>query len=183
MKRNFVTRKFEFDAGHRVMNERIKCYNPHGHRYVVEMTFAYREMEDLGYAIDFKEIKRVGCAWIDDAWDHAFIANPKDEIMIDACRKLKSKLYIMKLAGIDKYCNPSAENMAKELYFAMSILVNKGENLTLENIRLYETPNCWVDCSGLKPEEIMVFHQQKFDHDLLNYKEMKGEMEYDDRKI
>ena len=28
-----VTRIFEFDAAHRVMNEKVKCFNLHGHRF------------------------------------------------------------------------------------------------------------------------------------------------------
>lgn len=183
MRKNFITRKFEFDSGHRVMHERVKCYNPHGHRYVVEMKFSYLEAEELGYAIDFKEIKRVGCAWIDDAWDHAFIANPKDHVMIEACEKLKSKLYLMKLVDKNGYCNPSAENMAKELFFAMQVLLNDGDNLLLESIRMYETPNCWVDCDGLSPVEEGFLLRTKFYDELVHYRNMKGVMEYDERRV
>ena len=30
-----ITRKGTFDSGHRVMNEQYKCYNLHGHTYLV----------------------------------------------------------------------------------------------------------------------------------------------------
>lgn len=30
-----ITRAFEFDAAHRVMNEKVKCFNLHGHRFKV----------------------------------------------------------------------------------------------------------------------------------------------------
>jgi hypothetical protein len=43
-------------------------------------------MESIGYAIDFKEIKRVGLQWIDDYMDHCFIANPHDTVIIDAAK-------------------------------------------------------------------------------------------------
>ena len=33
-----ITRKLEFDAGHRVMNHESKCATCHGHRYVLEVT-------------------------------------------------------------------------------------------------------------------------------------------------
>ena len=58
MRKNFVTRKGKFDAGHRVMNERFKCFNLHGHEYHYELTFSYLMSEEIGYAIDFKEIKK-----------------------------------------------------------------------------------------------------------------------------
>ena len=35
-----VTRKLEFDAGHRIPDHRSQCRNLHGHRYVLEVTLA-----------------------------------------------------------------------------------------------------------------------------------------------
>ena len=65
-----IVRMAEFDSMHRVMNEKMKCFNVHGHRYKVEMGFEFDSNqfgdESIGYAIDFKEIKRVGSQWIDD---------------------------------------------------------------------------------------------------------------------
>ncbi len=55
----YISRKGNFDSGHRVMNEFMKCYNIHGHTYLYELTFSFENMEEIGYAIDFKEIKRV----------------------------------------------------------------------------------------------------------------------------
>jgi len=66
MKKQYITRKGSFDSGHRVMNERMKCFNIHGHTYLYELEFEFNEMEEIGYAIDFKEIKRVGWQWIND---------------------------------------------------------------------------------------------------------------------
>ena len=53
----YISRKGNFDSGHRVMNEFMKCYNIHGHTYLYELTFSFENMEEIGYAIDFKEIK------------------------------------------------------------------------------------------------------------------------------
>ncbi|RDS98986.1 6-carboxytetrahydropterin synthase QueD, partial [Burkholderia contaminans] len=33
-----ITRKLEFDAGHRIPDHRSQCRNLHGHRYVLEVT-------------------------------------------------------------------------------------------------------------------------------------------------
>ena len=54
-----ITRVFEFDSAHRVMNEKVKCFNLHGHRFKLEVIFFYEDKKSLGYAIDFKEIKRI----------------------------------------------------------------------------------------------------------------------------
>ena len=179
--KQYITRKGEFDATHRIMFERIKCYNLHGHRFGYELTFSFTEEYKLGYAIDFKEIKRVACAFIDDKLDHGAILNPKDEIVIDCCQKLNSKMWIMSLFGEDVDCNPSAEHISKEIFLAISILMNDS-NLKLENIRLFETPNCWVDANEecITEQEKENFKKVRY-NEIMKYREEKGIFEYDER--
>ena len=181
MKYQTITRAGAFDAAHRVMNERVKCFNLHGHRFNYELTFEFREEEGLGYAIDFKEIKRVACAFIDDYFDHGMIANPKDKEIIDLVQKMGLKLWVMSL-NADDYCNPSAEHISKELFMAISKLMNT-ENIWLKNVRLYETPNCWVDADW---DMINMYEQNNFYNKrcpmLKKYRESKGTFQYDDRE-
>ena len=43
--------------------------------------------------------------------------------------------------------NPSAENLASEIFYSLCQIFHvsfKGV-VSLKNVRLYETPNCWVD--------------------------------------
>ncbi len=177
-----ITRKGTFDSAHRVMNERMKCYNLHGHTYLYELEFAFTSIEEIGYAIDFKEIKRVGCQWIDDFLDHGTIVNPKDRYVIDACKALDSKIWYMSLNGVDEYCNPSVENVAKEIFIGISALLNSDE-LSLHKVRLYETPNCFTDChkdSFTQQEEYNFLQQNKLA--LTLYRNNAGIVEYDDRK-
>lgn len=170
-----ITRVFEFDAAHRVMNEKVKCFNLHGHRFKVEMTFEYHSKGNLGYAVDFKEIKRIGCAWMDEHLDHACILNPLDTELIHLCEKNHWRLYIMGF-GNNADINPSAENIASELFYTLKQLF-MGEPLTLVNLRLYETPNCWVDA-------------QSYDYTMGDYhlnllrewRRAKGTMNYDARE-
>lgn len=179
---NRVIRKGKFDAGHRVMHERFKCFNVHGHEYHYELEFSYKTALDLGYAIDFKEIKRVACAWIDETFDHAFVANPKDQVMINACREVGSALYVMHLTDEWGFCNPSAENLAKEIFYAVQLLMN-DQNLKLERVRLHETVNCFVECHDLDYREIQKLHQSRLHEDVMKYKAKKGVVEYDERKL
>ena len=143
-----VTRIFEFDAAHRVMNERVKCFNLHGHRFKVEVTFEYNKKAALGYAIDFKEIKRIVGAYIDEHLDHACILNPLDKELIDLCKKNGWRVYIVGM-GRNEDINPSAENLASELFYIVKqLFINEKYNIWPTNIRLYETPNCWADVDG-----------------------------------
>ena len=139
-----LTRAFEFDAAHRVMGEKVKCFNLHGHHFNVEVTFEYQSKGSLGYAIDFKDIKRIVGTWIDEKLDHACIVNPQDEQIIDLCRKNNWRLYIMGM-GLYNDVNPSAENLASELLFTLERIFMTDKNVHISKIRLYETPNCWVD--------------------------------------
>jgi len=184
MKKQYITRKCTFDSGHRVMNERMKCFNMHGHTYHCELTFEFNEMEHIGYAIDFKEIKRVGCQWIDDTLDHGFLLNPEDHDVIESCFKTNSKTWFMSLNGENQYCNPSVENIAKEIFLAMEILFEKYDNMKIHEITLYETPNCYTKCVKESISEIERENWYNSNYDMVvMYRNEKGYIEYDDRKI
>lgn len=179
---NFIFRKGKFDAGHRIMHEHVRCFNIHGHEFRYTLNFKYETTLEIGYPIDFKELKRIGCQWIKDNFDHAFIANPKDEIMLQACKELGSKLYIMNLVDHEGFCNPSAENIAKEIFYAVSMLLN-NDNLKLEEFILCETLNCCVSCRALSPVETAQLDQTHLYQSLKKYKKEKGSFEYDERKL
>jgi len=178
-----ISRKGSFDSGHRVMNEKFKCYNIHGHTYLYELNFEFNDMMDIGYAIDFKEIKRVGCQWIDDYLDHGMILNPKDDLLITTAKQMGSKYWIMSLNG-GGYCNPTAENIAREICLAQQILFEKHNGLYFHSLRLYETPNCWTDCylGEISDKEKENFNTAR-SHEIRKYAAEKGIIEYDCTKI
>ena len=184
----YIGRKGNFDSGHRVMNEAMKCFNIHGHTYNYKLTFSFENMEEIGYAIDFKEIKRVFCQWIDDLLDHGMILNPKDELLIETTKTYKTKLWLMSLNGKHQYCNPSVENIAKEVFLAMEILTselykNTPTGLKIHKVKIYETPNCWTVCNNksISDNERDHFYNARL-FDIMSYAREKGVVEYDDRK-
>lgn len=182
--RQTITRKGTFDSGHRVLNERMKCFNLHGHTYLYELEFEFGSMKSIGYAIDFKEIKRVACQWIDDMLDHAYICNPQDKKLLKLCKKNEWKYWEMSLNGEGEYCNPTVENIAKELFLAVRWLFSDIKNLELCKVTLYETPNCFTKCKlkSISLEERNAFFKARF-FDIRVYAENKGVIEYDDRKV
>jgi 6-pyruvoyltetrahydropterin/6-carboxytetrahydropterin synthase len=184
MKKQYISRKGNFDSGHRVMNERMKCFNIHGHTYLYELTFEFNEMEEIGYAIDFKEIKRVGCQWIDDLLDHGMILNPKDELLIKTTKEYGTKLWEMSLNGKGEYCNPSVENIAKEIFLAMMVLFQPYPALKIHKVTIYETPNCWTECikESISDDEAKNWLLTNYES-VLKYTQDKGVIEYDDRKV
>ena len=172
-----VARVFEFDAAHRVMNERVKCFNLHGHRFKVEVTFEYSDKGSLGYAIDFKEIKRIVGAWIDEHLDHACVLNPLDTELIDLCRRNRWRLYVMGMGNTGDI-NPSAENLASELFYTIrQLFIADRSGISLVKVRLYETPNCWVDVDAVEK-----IGADSFVAEVRRWREVKGEFNYDARQ-
>jgi 6-pyruvoyltetrahydropterin/6-carboxytetrahydropterin synthase len=141
-----ITRKLEFDAGHRIPDHRSQCRNLHGHRYVLELTLQGDVVEtegapDRGMVMDFADVKTLAMQHLVDKWDHAFIVYEGDTQL---CRFLDS-MPGHKTVVLDRI--PTVENLAA---VAFGILANVydahyGVNLRLQRVRLYETPNCWAD--------------------------------------
>lgn len=177
-----IHRKGRFDAGHRLLDEKFRCFNIHGHTFHYELVFEFQKVHALGYAMDFKEIKRIAGAWIQDHWDHGFIANPADQVMIDTCRQLGTKCYALHLVDDHNYCNPTVENTTKELFFVASTLVDH-KGITLTRVVLNESSDSSVTCQGLTTEEWQHFkNNNDFYQSLLNYRESKGQIQYDSRE-
>lgn len=180
--KQLIGRKGSFDSMHRVMNQKFKCHNIHGHTWLYELIFGFTTSNELGYAIDFSEIKRIAGQFIDDFFDHGAILNPMDKELILAAEKTKSKKWLMSLNGENQYCNPSVENMAKELFLAMEILFKNNPELFIYEIKLYETPNCYTQCfegsiSYGEREEFYKVNEDGISH----YRDELGIIEYDDR--
>lgn len=172
-----ITRVFEFDSAHRIMNEKVKCFNLHGHRFKAEATFEYYEKGALGYAIDFKEIKRIVGDWIEEYLDHACLLNPQDAELIAFCRERSWKLYVMGM-GCYGDINPSAENIASELFHVIRTLFIEDTCASITRLRLYETPNCWVEVEMDKSDYKA---SEKFASEITEWRKRKGNFNYDSR--
>ncbi|HBV21467.1 MAG TPA: 6-carboxytetrahydropterin synthase QueD [Nitrosomonas sp.] len=141
-----ITRKLEFDAGHRISTHNSQCRHLHGHRYVIEITLSGNIISEKGVAqqgmvMDFSEVKRIAKSALVDKWDHAFLVYSGDTPVLQFLQSLKDH----KTVVLD--VQPTAENLA---VIAFSILDEAyqdiyGNHLQLELVRLFETPNCWAD--------------------------------------
>lgn len=140
-----ITRQLQFDAGHRVLRHESKCAHLHGHRYVAEITVSSPELDGLGRVVDFSVLKSVIGNWIDTFWDHNIILHPDDPLL-----KIPDEHWEAVFGKKDPYvmppgANPTAENMASVLFTQCVTLLPSA--LMVEQVRLYETPNCWADCT------------------------------------
>lgn len=137
-----ITRRLEFDAGHRVMNHESKCATLHGHRYVVEAFAVAPELDSLGRVIDFSVLKEKLGTWLDEQWDHNMIIFHEDKEVLAALGVLPRK----KDPWIAPF-NPTAENMASYLLNDVCPDLFANTQIKIIKIRIHETPNCYAEAS------------------------------------
>lgn len=141
-----ITRRLEFDAGHRIPNHASQCRHLHGHRYALEVTLGGTVVTtagaaDEGMVIDFSAVKAIAREQVVDPWDHAFLAWRHDRAVtsfLDGIPGHKTVLFD---------APPTAEHLAQTAFAILdrAYRARYGDSLRLERVRLYETPNCWAD--------------------------------------
>lgn len=141
-----ITRKLEFDAGHRIPDHKSQCRNLHGHRYTLEITLigeVIREesSSDQGMIMDFSDVKALAKQHLVDVWDHAFLVYAKDEKV----RAFLQSLPEHKTVIIDSI--PTVENLAQTAFNILKPAYQDryGTGLRLHKLVLHETPNCWAE--------------------------------------
>lgn len=131
------TRRFEWDAAHRVMRHESKCKNLHGHRYVAEVTTSAVSLDPLGRVIDFGVVKRILGTWIDEMLDHGTMIHVMDTGIAKLCEANQWKFFTMSV-------NPTAENIA-EMIFRIGSELLAPQGVQVDRVRVYETPNCYAE--------------------------------------
>jgi len=144
-----ITRRLEFDAGHRIPSHASDCRHLHGHRYAIEVTVNGEIIAALGDAeqgmvADFAQIKALIKRHVVDDWDHAFLAYAKDEAVLAFLRSIAGHKTVIFDAP------PTAECLATTAYRILDAAIRQayGGRVRLERVRIYETPNCWADAVG-----------------------------------
>ena len=133
-----ITRKAEFSASHYCANPRLspsenealygKASSPsgHGHNYVLEVTVAGEADPVHGMVMNLKELKEVLQEEVVEVYDHRFLNH--------------------EVAPFDRVV-PTAENIAKDIWRRLGPRLNSNGR-RLHSVRLYETPDLYVDYSG-----------------------------------
>ncbi len=141
-----ITRKLEFDAGHRIPDHKSQCRNLHGHRYTLEITLTGEVItaegnSDNGMIMDFSDVKAIAKEHLVDVWDHAFLVYDKDV----AVKEFLASLPNHKTVVIDRI--PTVENLAAVAFGILKAAFKDryGTGLHLHKLVLHETPNCWAE--------------------------------------
>ena len=132
----YLSRRYRFSASHRLNSDAMseaenraiygKCNNPHGHghNYTVEVTVAGEVNPTTGMVLDLKDLKKVLESEVLQLMDHRFL---NKEVPAFATKI------------------PTTENIALEIW---KLLASKLDFARLHRIRLYETPDLYVDYYG-----------------------------------
>jgi 6-pyruvoyltetrahydropterin/6-carboxytetrahydropterin synthase len=146
-----ITRRLEFDAGHRIPDHASQCRHLHGHRYAIEITLRGRIIDRAGDAangmvMDFSQVKSLAEQHLVSLWDHAFLAYRGDTQVVELLAQIAGHKTVL----LDRV--PTAENLALLAFGILAEVYQDkyGNDLRLEQVRLYETPNCWAD--AFRPE-------------------------------
>lgn len=105
----------KFSAAHQLRNYQGKCENLHGHNWRVEVYIQAEQLNEIGLALDFKELKDSTNYYLEQI-EHSFVNDvfPFTEI------------------------NPSSENIAKWLYDGLSKKIN-DDNVQVSMVTVWES--------------------------------------------
>jgi len=132
----YLTRKAEFSAAHVYHNPEFtpdenvqifgKCNNPngHGHNYTLEVTVKGAVDPMSGFVVDLKQLKEIMNREVLDALDHRHLNKEVPEFAHQI---------------------PTTENIAIVIW---QRLVTKLKMAKLHRVRVYETPDLFVDFYG-----------------------------------
>jgi 6-pyruvoyltetrahydropterin/6-carboxytetrahydropterin synthase len=136
-----ITRRIEFSASHVCRNPRLSeeenrkifgmAANPHGHghNYIVEVSLAGEPDPVTGMVLDLKELKSILNREVVEPYDHRFLnyeVPPFDHVL------------------------PTTENIARDIWTRLEPHCSTGRS-RLHSVRVYETPDLYVDYLGEKP--------------------------------
>ncbi len=116
-----LTVESAFEAAHRIENYPGKCARLHGHNWIVEAVAQGTELNELGILIDFKVFKTELNKILDEL-DHR---------------------YLNELENFAKK-NPTAENIAKEIFEKLSASEIFSGETKLKAIKIHESPKSCV---------------------------------------
>ncbi len=130
----YAIREHSICAGHRVVNQGGHCEQLHGHEYKFELFCAAEKLNDIGMVLDFGEIKKRLCQWLEDRWDHRFLVWNQDPWR-DSLIKIDPKVVVVPF-------NPTAENIAEHMVEVVGPEALYGTGVVLVGCRVNETSKC-----------------------------------------
>lgn len=158
-----ASRYHDFSYGHRVAGHENKCRHLHGHNgrvhFHCQANPSTESLDKIGRVIDFGEIKSRLCMWIENNWDHKFLAWENDPVMLRVADLTNvwdrpfnggepgEANEILSGSIVWTPFNPTAENMAEYLVRVIGPQQLEGTGIVLVEVRIEETAKCHASFS------------------------------------
>lgn len=152
-----ASRYHDFSYGHRVSGHESKCRHLHGHNGRVHFTVQAEQLDGVGRVMDFSVIKEKLCMWVEDNWDHKFLAWEHDSLIgsmflagVSSANRILSQgpdadaqdAQMCRESIVFVPFNPTAELMAEYLLKMVGPMQLAGTGVTLIEVTIEETRKC-----------------------------------------
>lgn len=134
-----LTKKFEFEAAHRISNYEGLCREIHGHTYKLEVTISGPIDPETDMILDFKTFKSLVKTSVIEQFDHALLLKDNKEN-----RKLFEH-YSGKITWMKT--EPTAERMLQGMADTLQRLIPPPAQL--DSLLLYETSNSFASWKNI----------------------------------
>lgn len=136
-----IRKSFTFESAHQLEDAFTKLCSDtiHGHSYTVEVFLCLDTLDKDGMVTDFGRIKHLFKDIIDGEYDHSLIMpNTTPEDYMEVLGKYNKRLIVTDF-------NPTAENLAKQLYFEFLEVIPEEVNAWISKVRVWETATGWAE--------------------------------------
>jgi len=124
--------KIKYEYAHRLLHHTGKCRHIHGHSGEAVIELVSSILNENGFVMDFADIKAPVKKWINQYWDHSYLANENDPLL-PALRNEGMNIYTFPE-------EPTAEVMAEHLFEQVRmILIKFALEVTLARVTIRET--------------------------------------------
>lgn len=135
-----ISKEFNFEMAHALLNYDGLCRHIHGHSYKLKVTVIGQPIQDknnpkLGMVMDFSDLKKIVRTEIIEVFDHALVIN-KDMENIPNGHEMYARIFVVDY-------QPTSENLIND--FAERIKKQLPGYVKLHNLRLHETANSYAE--------------------------------------
>jgi 6-pyruvoyltetrahydropterin/6-carboxytetrahydropterin synthase len=143
-----ATRYHDLSIGHRVVGHENKCRMLHGHNLRIHFACAAEELDGVGRVIDFSDINKRLCMWLEDNWDHKMLLWESDPLLHDLRYRRHAfsaeVLDIIDMSIVPVPFNPTSELIALHLLHFIGPKQLQGTGVRLVSVQVDETRKCFA---------------------------------------
>lgn len=135
-----ISKEIHFCYGHRLLHHQGKCRHLHGHSARAVIRLERATLDGLGMVCDFADLGQFVKEWLGRELDHTLLLHQEDPLL-PLLQEAGERFRIMD-------CNPTAENIAKQIF---EVVAHAG--FPVVEVTLHETASAYASYRGKGPPE------------------------------